>query len=285
MKKSAKSVLYSKVSEQQRSVVITDVHGYSDKLREAVDYYGEDTRYIMGGDFINKGPDSKGVMDILSGLDTVLLAGNHEWVLFASLDDMDPERRRIWSEEMWLRSPRNIRMEKRFLESYGIPEYRKVSDTQQATKEKLQELGHYAMFAGMELYYEDDEMVVVHAGLKRRKSWVAQRASLDEAARLKDAHLYLREIPQLNSANLSHKVLRPQDLGKTLITGHTRPNGNGQRLWSNGWQTTRVMLDSSLSGGGNLLVYEPWNAGIKSLHSDEGSGAPDHEAPAYLAER
>lgn len=263
------------MSEQQRTVVITDVHGYSDKLRQAVDCYGEDTRYIMGGDFINKGPDSKGVMGILAELDTVLLAGNHEWVMFASLDDIDPERRRIWSEEMWLRSPRNISMERRFLESYGIPEYKDVADIQEATKEKLQKLGHYAMFESMQLYYENDEMVVVHAGLKPQRSWVSQRAKLDEAARLKKAHIFLGEVPQLNSANLSHKVRRPYDLEKTLITGHTRPNGDGQRLWRNGSQIARVMLDSSLSRGSNLLVYESWNADISELKPEDHVGTTD----------
>ncbi len=258
------------MSEQQKTVVVTDVHGYSDKLRQAVDYYGNDTRYIMGGDFINKGPDSKGVMDILSELDdAVLLAGNHEWVLFASLDESDPQRCRLWSEEMWLRSPRNIRMEKRFLESYGISEYQKVSDTQEATRERLRELGHYAMFESMQLYYEDEGMVVVHAGLKPGKSWASQRAKLDEAAQLKEAHLFLREIPQLSNPNLSRKVARPRDLGKTLITGHTRPHGGGRRLWTDGSKVARVMLDSNLSAAKNLLVYENWNGAINELEAVE----------------
>lgn len=252
------------MSEQQKTVIITDVHGYSDKLGAAVNHYGENVRYIMGGDFINKGPDSKGVMDILSGLDTVLLAGNHEWILLASLDEVDGERRHNWSKEVWLDTLRETRAENRFLESYGIGEYGEVPEIQEITREKLQELGHYAMLRGIRLYYEDDEMIVVHAGLQPETSWAVQRGRLDEAARLKEAHHYSYDIPQVFSHKLSRVVERPGGVDKALITGHLRP-ATDQRIWWVGPEVTRVMLDGNVTKGNPLLVYECWSSDIRAF--------------------
>lgn len=240
---------------ERPTVVMTDVHGHSDLLKQTVDYYGDEALYIMGGDFINKGPDSKGVMDMLGQLDSVLLDGNHEWVMMASLYEADSERRRLFTDDAWLRTPRG-RLEENFLASYGIPEYRKAADVQQATRERLEELGHYAMFKSAGLYYEDSEVVVVHAGLDAKESWSHQRAQLDETDDLKKANYFASDVPQIFEHRLSHQVERPSDVKKTLITGHLPRLPDHQRIWRQDSEVSRVMLDNCVSKGNDLLVYE-----------------------------
>ncbi|HVX48103.1 MAG TPA: metallophosphoesterase [Candidatus Saccharimonadales bacterium] len=245
---------------------MTDVHGYSEKLLLAAEHYGDDVRYVMGGDFINKGPDSRGVMDTLAELeDVVLVSGNHEWALMAALSEEDPERRRVWLERAWLRTPHSSGTESHFLASYGIRHYRRMEDIRKATAERLQELEHYALFEGMELYYEDDGMVVVHAGLDPKTSWQKQRASLDKAKNMQRQHVFARNIKQLNSRKLSREVRRPKDMDETLVTGHARPHRTDRRIWRSGTQVVRVMLDSALSAGNDMLVYESWSGSIREF--------------------
>jgi len=258
--------VYIEVSEQQKTVVMTDVHGYVDKLWLAADCYGDDVGYVMGGDFINKGPDSKGVMDILAELeDVVLVSGNHEWALMAALSEGDPERRRAWLERVWLRASNNDGTESHFLASYGIRAYRRAEDVRAATLERLQELGHYPMFEDMELYYEDGEMIVVHAGLDPQVSWKKQRDELDDAKDLQRESVFLHHIKQLNSRRLSREVKRPKDVDKTLVTGHARPRRTDRRIWRNSSRAARVMLDSALSAGNDMLVYESWSGSIREF--------------------
>jgi serine/threonine protein phosphatase 1 len=71
--------------------VIGDVHGNSVALRGLLwllnDWHGT---LIFAGDFVNRGPDSSGVLDVLVGLardrsNTVFLKGNHDMVLLDAI--------------------------------------------------------------------------------------------------------------------------------------------------------------------------------------------------------
>jgi serine/threonine protein phosphatase 1 len=76
-----------------RRLVIGDIHGCSRTLRELlgnkIKISSEDQLYFVG-DYIDRGPDSKGVLDYLIGLKekgyhTVFIRGNHEEMLIESL--------------------------------------------------------------------------------------------------------------------------------------------------------------------------------------------------------
>jgi len=66
--------------------VIPDIHGCSKTLRALFDYYispSKDDELYFLGDYIDRGPDSKGVIDYIMGLQNQglrvhLLKGNHE---------------------------------------------------------------------------------------------------------------------------------------------------------------------------------------------------------------
>jgi serine/threonine protein phosphatase 1 len=78
--------------------VVPDIHGRADLLRDAFGYIGEHasgrTRTIVVlGDYVDKGPDSKAVIDFLRSGPTpawplILLKGNHDAMMVAALRDM-----------------------------------------------------------------------------------------------------------------------------------------------------------------------------------------------------
>jgi serine/threonine protein phosphatase 1 len=76
-----------------RTIAIGDVHGCSPALRTLLDTIGPDADDVVVtlGDYIDRGPDSKGVLDLLLDLAgycrLVALLGNHEEMLLAALSD------------------------------------------------------------------------------------------------------------------------------------------------------------------------------------------------------
>lgn len=82
------------LGEGRRAYAIGDIHGRLDLLRQLIDRIAEDdlargpasrTDLILLGDFIDRGPDSAGVLDFVMRLrdwwsDSICLQGNHEEV-------------------------------------------------------------------------------------------------------------------------------------------------------------------------------------------------------------
>ncbi|MDQ1294873.1 MAG: serine/threonine protein phosphatase 1 [Actinomycetota bacterium] len=80
-------------------VVVGDLHGQADKLAKVLEtYVGRAGKLIFVGDYVNRGPDSRGVLDLLSqarremGDDLILLRGNHDQVLMDFLATGKPCR-------------------------------------------------------------------------------------------------------------------------------------------------------------------------------------------------
>jgi serine/threonine protein phosphatase 1 len=84
---------------QTRIYAIGDIHGRSDLLRETIEHIDDDIRRrpiahaveIYLGDYVDRGPDSKGVIDLLAtrlvGGNAVCLRGNHEDLMETFLRD------------------------------------------------------------------------------------------------------------------------------------------------------------------------------------------------------
>ena len=77
--------------------VIGDIHGCVKSFRalvnEVIHLQRTDTLYLLG-DYIDRGPDSKGVLDFIMelitiGYDIKPIIGNHEYMLLQSLEDED----------------------------------------------------------------------------------------------------------------------------------------------------------------------------------------------------
>src|SRR5215213_9414019 len=79
-----------------RTYAIGDIHGCLDKLQDLVKQCQKDaenrpTKFVFLGDYIDRGPDSRGVVEFLINLQSqqpnlmVCLAGNHEELALAAL--------------------------------------------------------------------------------------------------------------------------------------------------------------------------------------------------------
>src|SRR5687768_12008634 len=71
-------------------IAIGDIHGRLDRLNRLLGTLPPDRKLVFLGDYIDRGPDSRGVIDRLLRLsrlrDCVLLCGNHEDMLLNALD-------------------------------------------------------------------------------------------------------------------------------------------------------------------------------------------------------
>ena len=179
--------------------VIPDVHGCSKTLRALFEFYispsKDDVLYFLG-DYIDRGPDSKGVIDFIrglqaQGLNVKLLKGNHEESCVKScLEERNLKknflgiRQKNHSKAAWKRYGG-----KETMESFG------VSDLNDFPQEYINWLDN------AHTYLETEDYVLVHAGLDY---------SLDNPLEDEYSMLWLRDFdPQ------------PEKLGgRILIHGH-----------------------------------------------------------------
>jgi serine/threonine protein phosphatase 1 len=73
-----------------KTYVVTDIHGRLDLLSKAINLFSGEHKVIFLGDYVDRGPDSAGVIDTLKrgryqGLPWVFLRGNHEDMMIDSL--------------------------------------------------------------------------------------------------------------------------------------------------------------------------------------------------------
>ena len=138
-----------------RTFVIADIHGCSRQLAELLvkikPLAGDDT-VIFIGDYIDRGPDSKGVIDEILQFraehDRVItLMGNHEYMFLNALKGRGLGDFLINGGEATLRS-------------YGIDP---VPVTEMARKLPPK---HLAFLQNLLPYWEDEEYIYVHAGLQ-----------------------------------------------------------------------------------------------------------------------
>ena len=172
----------------RRRFAIGDIHGCSKTLRMMVEgvllLKPEDTLYLLG-DYIERGPDSVGVLDYLlhlkeSGYDIHPLMGNHEEMLLNAV--ADPAASKLWyGNGGW-----------ETLKALGV-------DSPEAIPQRyLDFLSNLPNIATM------DDYIFVHAGLDFRTYDPIRETPL----RVK---LWSRDF-QLDAAKID---------GRTLVTGHT----------------------------------------------------------------
>ncbi len=173
-------------------IAIGDIHGCVhtlDALLEELAPTVED-RLVFIGDYIDRGPDSKGVIDRLLALrqehDCVFLRGNHEALM---LEYLDLGLFRPWRE------------------NGGIETLRSYLD---GTRTKLRDLHlppvHVDFVRATKIYYETDDFFFVHGGLK-------PAFSIRENLQRFDEETFLWERSHLEAPTLVWE--------KTVICGHT----------------------------------------------------------------
>lgn len=135
-----------------RTLVIGDIHGcydlFVDVLKKA-QYNNNIDRLVLIGDYIDRGPDSKRVLDLVMQLSeegAVVIAGNHEEMLLSSYKNPV-------TKDPWLLNGGD-----KTLLSFGIKEITKESVSLIPKK-------YIDFISGLPFYYENKDYIFVHAGL------------------------------------------------------------------------------------------------------------------------
>lgn len=169
-------------------IAIGDVHGCAQSLDALVEKLAltDDDHLIFVGDYIDRGPDSKGVVDLLfklrDGYRCTFLRGNHEALM---LDYLDQGEFELWRMNGGIETLESYRSEEGKIE---IPE------------------SHIRLVRETELYYDTEEFFFVHAGLRPDMSVADNIEHGDE-------HTFLWERSHLDAGDLEWE--------KTVVCGHT----------------------------------------------------------------
>lgn len=128
---------------------LSDIHGclvtFQKMLEEVIQLQPQDHLYLLG-DYINKGPDSKGVLDYIfsllrQGYHITCLRGNHDQII---LDAIDKGEHTVWLTE---------EDKQKTLENFGVAHFQDIAP-------------EYVVFIrSMPLLVLLDDYVLVHAGL------------------------------------------------------------------------------------------------------------------------
>jgi serine/threonine protein phosphatase 1 len=172
--------------------VIGDIHGCLGPLRALIERVGPgpQDRLLFIGDYIDRGPDARGVVEFLLGLPgrPTFLLGNHERMLLEYLETGDPS--------LWLANGGGVT-----LDSYG-GDPRRIPPT------------HLAFFRSLRPYVEQEEYLFVHAGL---------RPGIPLAEQALEDLLWIREeflahpAPYAKTVVFGHTPLREVFLGRDRI--------------------------------------------------------------------
>ncbi|MCR9142839.1 MAG: serine/threonine protein phosphatase [bacterium] len=141
--------------------VIGDIHGCAAHLRILLALLEKKLadpardRVIFLGDYIDRGPDSRGVVDLLldfaTRFDAVFLKGNHDAQFVP-----------------WRNRTGHLRVGGFYTkESYKVDGKIEVPDS------------HMRFFEELKLYHEEDDFLCVHAGLHPDKGWVEKQSEAD----------------------------------------------------------------------------------------------------------
>lgn len=174
---------------EQKYIAIGDIHGCFHSMKALLEklepYY--DRKFVFVGDYIDRGPGSKQVVDYLldfkEKIDCVFLRGNHEQML---LDAFHHNKK-----EMWLMNGGRTT-----IESYG-PEGGEITLPD----------SHKEFYENTRLYYDTENYFFVHAGLSPAKT-IAE--SIEDEHEVKE---FLWERSHLNALETPWE--------KTVVFGHT----------------------------------------------------------------
>jgi serine/threonine protein phosphatase 1 len=215
---------------------IGDIHGKAAMLKAMLDELTaipirEEDIILFLGDYIDRGEDSSGVIDLLLELrrtrpNTVFLRGNHEQLLLSAAEGTVPEPDRsgrfmVHSEGMIL-----------WLQNGGIDTLVSYDVSDFSRWQEFIPIGHWDFFQNLEMEYVTEAFHFVHAGLlPPGESWEGEGQDLDP-------RLWIRE-PFISSDDSFG--------GRTVVFGHT-PQRTGRPLVL----ANKVGLDTAAFGGGPL---------------------------------
>ena len=203
-----------------RTFAIGDIHGCHGALTVLLDSIkpAQDDTLIFLGDYVNRGDDSKGVLDTLMNLptmcQTVFIMGNHELIMLDGLKYKD-------DFEFWLRVGGD-----KTLRSFGLLPIR---------SECMHLPFAYVGFLRETInYYETQDFIFCHA-------------SIYDHLPMNEQNDYALRWRKLEHSHPAHQS------GKTVICGHTEQR-DGQVLILNDGKT--ICIDTWAYGNGYLSALQ-----------------------------
>jgi serine/threonine protein phosphatase 1 len=232
----------------QALYVIGDLHGQIAMLETALDRIaadgGADAPLISLGDLVDRGPDSRAVIDVLlqgqvSGRNWVVLKGNHDHMFHRFLEDGRIHDPQIKSGANWLHQRLGGAAT---LASYGVTgmHSRPISDLAADARAAVPD-AHLTFLQGLPVAHRVGDLLFVHAG-------IAPHVALDDQT--EDDLLWIRD-PFLNHTQ-PHPFL--------VVHGHTAldaPAHYGNRINLDSGAGYGRPLTIAVFEGGRVWTLEP----------------------------
>lgn len=232
-----------------RIYAVGDIHGQLELLHAAQERVrrdgGEDARIVHLGDLIDRGPDSRGVIEHLMdgqarGRDWIVIKGNHDRALTNFLRDPRWTDPRAPDRHDWLN--RDMGAETT-LASYGVADAlsRPLGEIHAEAVAAVPS-DHVRWLLGLPAWHLSSRALFVHAGI---------RPGVDLRAQIEDDLLWIRKPFQDD----------PRDHGVLVVHGHTpirQPRHYGNR----------VNIDTGAAFGGPLTAVRIDESGIWVLEGD-----------------
>lgn len=189
------------MNSPERMFVIGDIHGCLKKLEQLwdrIDIRAGKDQLIFLGDYIDRGEDSSGVLDYLLQLkkthaDTIFIMGNHEKMFMDFLAGVDRALFIYNGGESTIKSYIG-RVDNFWSNARGISDDEALG--------LLVPEQHRVFLQELQPYYETENYIMVHAGL--RYGIPLEEQSLDDLVWIREEFIYSEA-----------------DFGKTVVFGHT----------------------------------------------------------------
>lgn len=227
----------------EEKIIIGDIHGSLELLDKFLDYvkYYKPENVIFLGDYVDRGKESKQVLEKLMKTDYICLIGNHDKMLLDFIDDGNMlSVYNDWNMatiRSYFPNMKNIFYDQGYeiyaLESNGI-----MSRMNETIRYKLKEEKTIDWLRELLYIYEDEENIYVHGGLD---------LALEEPRNTKN----IDKIWERPNYELENKT------GKNIVVGHTIVDeiyktknniimcdcGNSFNGTAFAWSTTRGVID------------------------------------------
>jgi serine/threonine protein phosphatase 1 len=206
---------------------VGDIHGMRDKLQQLLTSLPlrDDDHLVFIGDYVDRGPDSAGVVELLIEYATrvrcTFLMGNHEAMFLSFLGWEGPA---YFGGEAFLQNGGDAT-----LRSYGYFDIK---------GEFVLPPSHEKFFRELCLSYVEGQYAFVHAGLSR------------DALRLSDIEYALAHERPRNLLWQRSTASLPHNLGATIVYGHT-PMPDMQVRWNLPYS---IGIDTGAVYGGKLTA-------------------------------
>ena len=206
-------------------IVISDIHGchltFKKLVREKLDLKSDDHLFLLG-DIVDRGPDTKGVLDFIMELmeeyDVRMIRGNHEQIMLDSRND--PELFQYWMK--------NSGGDKT-MESFGVKYLDEIPDH------------YFDLIESMEYYIELEDAYLVHAGFN---------FNLEDPFSDTESMMTIRDFP------INNEIVK----FKKIIHGHTPvPISRIEQAIDSGHQEINIdngCVFGSASEYGSLMALE-----------------------------